>query len=72
MKTVFAFAFALLCIAAPLSAGERCTKDHAHRSEIARPLSVKPTVNRVEITRGKKVVTLTAWQRALLFDPQIL
>ncbi len=69
----YAFIIVFLCLATtPLFAGDRCTKAHAHRSESARPLSVKPIASRVEVARPQKVVTLTAWQRSLLFDPQIL
>lgn len=70
MKT--AFAIVLICITAPLSAGERCTKAHAHRTETARPLSAKPVANRAGVERRQKVISIPDWQRALLFEPQIL
>ena len=68
----YALAIILLAIAMPLSAGARCTKANAHRIESAPAPTAKPVGSRAEAVRQRKVVTITAWQRAVLFDPQIL
>ena len=67
-----ASAIVLLCIAAPLSAGQRCEKHNAGRIEMARSPTVKPMVDRAGSQRSRNVILLSAWQRAFLFEPQIL
>jgi hypothetical protein len=63
-------AIVLLCLPAQLSAGGRCPFAHAERAEIARTLTPKP--HRAEIARAQKIRALVAWQRAVLFEQQIL
>ncbi len=70
MKT--ALALVLICLSAPLSAGERCTASQAQRAEVARVLSAKPAVTRTVTVRPQKLRALLAWQRSLLFEQQIL
>lgn len=68
----YAFAIVLLCLPTLLHAGEQCTKPQANRIDIGRTLKAKPNANRVEVDRTQRIKALPAWQRALLFDPQIL
>jgi hypothetical protein len=70
MKRVIAII--LICLPASLSAEGRCPVADAHRAEIARALSAKPTANRVELVRAQKIRAILAWQRAVLFEQQIL
>ena len=65
-------AIVLLCLSAQLSAEGRCPYVHAERAEIARAWSSKPTLNRAEAARLQRVRALLAWQRAILFEQQIL
>lgn len=67
----YVLAMVMLCTSAPLIANERCAKPHANRIETARAQAVKPNARRVEIVR-QKASQLLAWQRAILFEPQIL
>ena len=70
MKLVIAIV--LLCLAAPLAAGGRCPVAEAHREAVARELAAKPTPKRIELVRAQKIRALLAWQRAVLFEQQIL
>ena len=66
-------AIVLLCLPATLSAGGRCPIADANREAVARELAAKPTTpRRVEIVRAQKIRALIAWQRAVLFEQQIL
>ena len=70
MKRVLALV--LVCIPALVSAGGRCPSNHAVRDEPARILSLKTMVPRADTIRVRKQRPLVAWQRAILFEQQIL
>lgn len=70
MKRVLAIV--LLCLPALVSAGGRCPSNHAVRDEPARILSLKTMPPRGDTIRVRKQRTLAAWQRAILFEQQIL
>ena len=63
-------AIILLCLPAQISAGGRCPYAHANRAEVARAATPKP--QRAETVRAQKVRAIVAWQRAVLFEQQIL
>ena len=67
-----ALAIVLLCLAAQLSAGERCTASNAGRLKLERAQLAKPVANRARIARPRDVELLRAWQSSVLFEPQIL
>ena len=67
-----AIAIILLCLPAQLSAGGRCPIAEANRHAIARASMAKPAASRVEIVRAQKIRAILAWQRAVLFEQQIL
>lgn len=69
MKRVLALV--LLCLPALVSAGGRCPSNHAVRDEPARILSLRTMAPRDSI-RVRKQRPLIAWQRAILFEQQIL
>ena len=66
-----AVAIALLCLPASLSAGGRCPYAHADRADIARAWSATAPTNRA-LARAQKIRAIVAYQRALLFEQQIL
>ena len=68
MKHVLAIV--LLCLPAQISAGGRCPAGHADRSEV-RAWPVKAAAPRATL-RVQKLRALAAWQRAVLFEQQIL
>ena len=70
MKHVIAIL--LLCLPTQLLAGERCNMSRQTRDEVARVSSAKPPAIRSDIGRPLKVRAPKAWQRLLLFEPQIL
>ena len=70
MKRVLALV--IVCIPALVSAGGRCPSNHAVRDEPARILSLKTMVPRADTIRVRKQRPLVAWQRAILFEQQIL
>jgi hypothetical protein len=72
MAMKHAIAIVLLCLPAQLSAGGRCPIAQAHHDQIVRALSAKPAANRIEVARVQKIRALLAWQRAVLFEQQIL
>lgn len=67
-----ALAIVLLFPSAQLSAGERCTASNADRLKLERAQLAKPVASRARIARPQDVELLRAWQRSVLFDPQIL
>lgn len=68
----YACALLLLCLPALLSASERCANSYTDRIDTARMLQAAPATPLVETRRAKKVKTLSAWQRMILFEQQIL
>ena len=67
-----AVAIVLLCLPAQLSALGRCPYAHTDRAGIARTWSPKPAPNRADAARLQKIRAVLAYQRALLFEQQIL
>ena len=67
-----AFAIVLLCLPAQLSAGERCTASNADRPRLERAQLAKPVAARSRNARPQDVALLRAWQRSVVFEPQIL
>jgi len=65
-------ALLLLCLPALLSASERCTSSYSNRIDSGRSLQIDRAAPRLESPRAKKVKTLSAWQRMILFEQQIL
>ncbi len=70
MKRILALV--LLCLPALVSAGGRCPSSHGLREQPARALSFKATTPRSDFVRVRKQRSLVAWQRAILFEQQIL
>ena len=68
----YALALMLLCLPALLSASERCTSSYSNRIDAGRSLQIERATPRVESPRVKKVKSLSAWQRMILFEQQIL
>ena len=68
----YALALMLLCLPALLSASERCTSSYSNSIDTGRSLQIERATPRVESPRVKKVKSLSAWQRMILFEQQIL
>jgi hypothetical protein len=64
-------AIVLLCLPAQLSALGRCPYAAADRAEIARTWNAKAPSSRA-LARAQKIRAILAYQRALLFEQQIL
>lgn len=67
-----AIAILLLCLPTQLSAAERCAMSRHDRDDVARVVSARPPVVRIEIGRPLKVRAPAAWQQLLLLEQQIL